>query len=145
MRLWSLHPSYLDIQELFSTWKEGLLAFSVINNPETQLHNHPQLIRFKISGDPIGTLGFYLNEIFLEAKNRGFNFEGSKIESINTSISISVTLGQLDYEAMNLLNTLQERDKTKFSDLNSIFKQKDVKTHPLFYIISGPVEKWEKI
>ncbi len=30
MRLWSLHPKYLDAQGLVALWREGLLALKVL-------------------------------------------------------------------------------------------------------------------
>jgi hypothetical protein len=143
MKLWSLHPSYLDIQGLHTVWQEGLLGMMIMENQDAGFQNDPQLIRFWLSGDPMGILGFYLSEIYNEAKNRGFNFDDYKLQKINNSLTISVNSGQIDYEALELMNILQKRDKEKFRELNQIFQQKSVKTHPLFYIIEGPVEKWE--
>jgi len=32
MRLWSLHPSYLDQKGLVALWREGLLALHVLSS-----------------------------------------------------------------------------------------------------------------
>jgi len=47
MRLWSLHPSYLDAKGLVALWREGLLAKAVLNGQTKGYKNHPQLERFK--------------------------------------------------------------------------------------------------
>jgi hypothetical protein len=44
MRLWSLHPSYLDGKGLAALWREGLLAKKVLENETKGYKNHPQLI-----------------------------------------------------------------------------------------------------
>ena len=60
MRLWSIHPKYLDSQGLIAIWREGLLAQSVLLKGEyterwvwgklkkikRAYYNHPQLYRF---------------------------------------------------------------------------------------------------
>nr|WP_243687290.1 pyrimidine dimer DNA glycosylase/endonuclease V [Methanobacterium formicicum] len=47
MRLWSLHPKYLDVKGLVALWREGLLARAVLKGKTKGYTNHPQLIRFK--------------------------------------------------------------------------------------------------
>ena len=49
MRLWSLHPKYLDIKGLVACWREGLLARKVLLDQTKGYKNHPQLIRFNRS------------------------------------------------------------------------------------------------
>jgi Pyrimidine dimer DNA glycosylase (EC 3.2.2.17)/DNA-(apurinic or apyrimidinic site) lyase (EC 4.2.99.18) len=52
MRLWSIHPKYLDVQGLLGLWREGLLAQKVLLGETKGYRNHPQLIRFKRTSDP---------------------------------------------------------------------------------------------
>ncbi len=47
MRLWSLHPKYLDRQGLLAVWREGLLAQKVLQGKTKGYKNHPQLKRFQ--------------------------------------------------------------------------------------------------
>ena len=47
MRLWSLHPSYLDSIGLVALWREGLLARKVLLGQTKGYTHHPQLIRFR--------------------------------------------------------------------------------------------------
>ena len=47
MRLWSLHPKYMDSKGLVALWREGLLARAVLKGQTNGYINHPQLIRFK--------------------------------------------------------------------------------------------------
>ena len=51
MRIWSLHPQYLDRQGLTAAWREGLLAQKVLTGTTKGYRNHPQLRRFRAAGD----------------------------------------------------------------------------------------------
>jgi len=46
MRLWSLHPKYLDPQGLVALWREGLLARAVLRGETRGCKAHPQLDAF---------------------------------------------------------------------------------------------------
>ena len=142
MRLWSLHPEYLDTKGLVAAWREALLAQKVLKGETTGYKNHPQLIRFKKSNDPMGAIGSFLNGIFMESLNRGFHFDANKINSKRFKGKIKVTSGQLEYEFDHLIKKLRYRDPEVFLRMQSI---KEIKSHPLFYVARGPVEPWEKI
>jgi hypothetical protein len=45
MRLWTLHPRYLDVKGLTAAWREALLAQKVLAGFTIGYMNHPQLIR----------------------------------------------------------------------------------------------------
>ena len=80
MRLWSLHPCYLDSVGLTACWRESLLAKKVLQNKTKGYKNHPQLYRFKEFSDPLKAIDIYLSEIYNEAKRRGYNYDKSKID-----------------------------------------------------------------
>ena len=63
MRLWSLHPGYLDCKGLVALWREGLLAQKVLLGATKGYRNHPQLDRFKLQTDPIAAIAAYLREV----------------------------------------------------------------------------------
>jgi len=46
MRIWSLHPKYLDTKGLVALWRDALLARHVLQGKTTGYKNHPQLNRF---------------------------------------------------------------------------------------------------
>ena len=79
MRLWSLHPSYLDAVGLVALWREGLLARKVLQGQTKGYIHHPQLFRFRETGNPIHVLDFYLKTVHDESIRRGYNFDLSKI------------------------------------------------------------------
>ncbi len=142
MRIWSLHPSYLDTKGLLALWRETLLAQSVLPKDKGGYVNHPQLNRFKACEDSMGAIGAYLQEIFLEAEKRNFKFAGNKILHINSNIKIPVSSGQINYEMEHLRNKLKVRDPDKYKLIESIT---EIKLHPLFYETDGPVADWEVI
>ena len=47
MRIWTLHPKYLDAKGLVALWREALLAKHVLEGKTVGYLNHPQLTRFK--------------------------------------------------------------------------------------------------
>ncbi|WP_298458968.1 pyrimidine dimer DNA glycosylase/endonuclease V [uncultured Cellulomonas sp.] len=51
MRIWSVHPGYLDRQGLTACWREGLLVQKVLTGTTKGYRNHPQLRRFRAAGD----------------------------------------------------------------------------------------------
>ena len=145
MRLWSLHPKYLDCKGLVAVWREGLLAKKVLEGKTRGYKNHPQLIRFKNLKDPIKAIESYLYYIYLEAKRRGYNFDKSKL-SIKKPLSriMPVTSGQLEYEFSHLCKKLKKRD-LKFYEYLCKQKIEKLKPNPIFYSVKGSVEPWEKI
>ena len=52
MRLWSIHPQYLDTKGLVALWREALLAQNVLHGNTKGYKNHPQLLRFKGISNP---------------------------------------------------------------------------------------------
>ena len=142
MRLWSLHPKYLDSKGLVALWREGLLAQSVLFGKTGRYKNHPQLTRFRNTRQPSRFLSTFLFHIFQEARARGYDFKRSKIRSPKTSRKLSVTTGQIKYEWKWLLRKLQKRDRKRYAEIRSA---KRIEIHPLFRRKQGPVEGWEKI
>jgi hypothetical protein len=41
MRLWTLHPQYLDAKGLVAVWREALLAQHVLSGATTGYRRHP--------------------------------------------------------------------------------------------------------
>ena len=142
MRIWSIHPKYLDAKGLVAVWREALLAKNVLEGKTKGYKNHPQLNRFKIAKNPVDAINQYLSEIFIEASNRNYNFDKQKINLKYKKNELTVTIGQLNYEVRHLLNKLQIRDTIKFERLKTNTK---FDSHPLFKVIDGEIENWEII
>jgi len=142
MRVWSIHPKYLDSKGLVALWRETLLAKNVLENKTTGYKNHPQLTRFRESKKAIDCIDQYLWEVYKEAERRNYSFNKNKIRQIIKSISLTVTTGQLDFEIEHLKAKLKLRDREKLKEL---LATKKFEPHPLFKIIEGKIEPWEKL
>jgi len=142
MRIWSLHPKYLDTKGLVALWRETLLAQHVLAGKTKAYKNHPQLIRFKRSENPSDLINQYLAEVYEEATKRGYNFNRDKIDWNYNPAKIDLTQGQLDYEVLHLLNKLKTRDLIRLKKLKKI---EIWDSHPIFNIVPGKIEEWEII
>jgi hypothetical protein len=141
MRLWSLHPRYLDAKGLTALWREGLLARKVLQNRTKGYRNHPQLERFRVQKDPVAAIDFYLRAVIEESLQRGYRFDESKI-GIGQPVSlIPITDGQLRYELEHLRKKLRLRDPGFYKEILSI---KAPEPHPLFHIVPGNIADWER-
>jgi hypothetical protein len=142
MRLWSLHPQYLDVKGLTAVWREGLLAQKVLQGGTRGYRYHPQLQRFLIQPHPVAAVAAYLFAVWVEAERRGYHFDRTKLAiSIDVS-SIPVTRGQIRYEWAHLLSKLFRRDLERYQELIGIVEPEP---HPLFIIVNGDIEIWEAI
>ncbi|WP_345990496.1 pyrimidine dimer DNA glycosylase/endonuclease V [Sulfurimonas sp. HSL1-2] len=142
MRLWSLHPKYLDAKGLVALWREALLAQNVLLGKTKGYRNHPQLIRFKQCADPAAAIACYLGFVADEADSRGYRFDRKKIAKYTACDALPVTQGQLAYEWTHLLNKLERRDPERYNTLVSL---QGMKPHPLFTVVEGHVETWEVV
>lgn len=141
MRLWSLHPRYLDRRGLVALWREALLAQAVLRGGTRGYRAHPQLERFRARRDPVAAVGAYLSTIQREAEARGYRFDRGRIAVIGEHIRLKATRGQLAYEFGHLLNKLRHRDAPRYRSLRLT---KCIIPNPLFTITPGPVEPWER-
>jgi Pyrimidine dimer DNA glycosylase len=142
MRIWSLHPKYLDAKGLVALWRETLLAKNVLQNKTKGYKHHPQLNRFKNSQRPIATINLYLSFVYDEASARGYKFDKKKFIRTDKKLKLTVTSKQLDYEVKHLLKKLKVRDPKKFKELKSV---NIFQPHSLFKVIPGNIESWEII
>ncbi len=140
MRLWSLHPRYLDSKGLVALWREALLAQKVLSGGTKGYRNHPQLDRFKQLRNPAGALASYLAAVWREANARGYHFDKSKIGTCSRGKKIAVTRGQMDYELAHLRAKLQRRDLAAYGRIENL---KRAEPHPSFELVPGPVADWE--
>ncbi len=141
MRIWSIHPKYLDSKGLVALWRETLLAKNVLENKTKGYKNHPQLERFKDSAKPLESINFYLKHVWIEACARNYSFNKEKFSEVSTIQKIDVTTGQMAYEKEHLFNKLMQRDPVKYHEINTL---PELEPHPLFNLIQGDISPWEK-
>ena len=142
MRLWSLHPKYLDPRGLVALWREALLAQKVLAGATKGYRSHPQLDRFRQSSHPMRAIASYLWSVADEAKERRYLFDVSKIAMRRGRVTIPVTKGQLAYELTHLKQKLRERDPKR---LQLVSERKPVKINSTFKAVNGPIAPWERV
>ncbi|MFO1424729.1 MAG: pyrimidine dimer DNA glycosylase/endonuclease V [Candidatus Competibacteraceae bacterium] len=141
MRLWSLHPKYLDPRGLVALWRETLLAQAVLRGETRGYHHHPQLDRFKNNAAPLAAISLYLEAIHAEAETRGYSFDKSKIQQVQKQVTLAVTSGQMEYEWAHLMAKLKARNPAYYQRWR---ETKLPVPHPLFEVYAGDVESWER-
>ena len=141
MRLWSIHPKYLDPQGLVALWREGLLAKRVLEGKTKGYRSHPQLDRFRSTPDTTELINFYLHSICDEADKRGYKFDRTKLSSRSSKKKkLNVTRGQIDYEWSHLLKKLFKRSRKRFYEIRTTDSPE---AHPIFRVVDGEIEDWE--
>lgn len=142
MRLWSLHPRYLDRQGLLALWREALLAQAVLRGETRGYRHHPQLERFVGHPEPLSAISTYLRAVFAEAVARGYAFDEGKIKGQATRQRLTVSDGQLAFEWSHLMAKLQRRNPERFREWR---REGAPEAHPLFRVAEGGVASWEKV
>jgi hypothetical protein len=141
MRLWSLHPRYLDPQGLVALWREALLAQAVLRGETRGYRHHPQLDRFRDQSAPLAAMALYLKAIHAEAEARGYAFDRHKFRATRTRLMIPVTSGQIAHEWAHLMEKLRRRNPEHYLKWRNAAAPRP---HPLFRVRDGEVEPWER-
>jgi hypothetical protein len=141
LRLWTLHPRYLDPQGLVALWREALLARAVLRGLTRGYRHHPQLERFRSHPSPRLAISAYLAAIHAEAVARGYSFDKSKIGPVRSVRPIATTNGQVSLEWQHLLAKLSRRNPALHEHWRKLGSPR---CHPLFARVPGPVEPWER-
>jgi hypothetical protein len=142
MRLWSLHPRYLDAQGLVALWREALLARAVLRGRTRGYRHHPQLERFRAHPAPLSAINAYLKELHAEAQRRGYAFDRTKVGPVRTHSPMPLTKGQLQFEWLHLLAKLRTRTPILHRKWRAIAEPQ---AHPLFRIGRGNIARWERL
>ena len=141
MRLWTLHPKYLDPRGLVALWREALLAKAVLRGRTRGYRHHPQLERFRAAALPVGAINAYLRIVHAEARRRGYRFSARKLAGPQSAERISATRGQLAFEWRHLMRKLRRRAPGQYRALRAL---RAPQAHPLFRLQTGPVAPWER-
>ncbi|GAA5002241.1 DNA lyase [Pseudoluteimonas lycopersici] len=141
MRLWSLHPRYLDPQGLVALWRETLLARKVLRGETRGYRHHPQLQRFREARDPLAAIDAYLAAVQAEATARGYAFDPSKFDASARAEPIAVARGQLKHEWSHLMCKLEVRSPELHARWRDLQRPR---AHPSFRVVPGGVADWER-
>jgi Pyrimidine dimer DNA glycosylase len=141
MRLWTVHPRFLDSKGLVAAWRDALLAQKVLAGATRGYRHHSQLARFQAHVDPLAAIAMFLVGLADEAQSRGYRFDTSKISGRTFTEQMAETSGQLLYEWGHLKAKLRVRAPQMSRQLRKI---KMPEPHPLFRIVPGKVRDWER-
>jgi pyrimidine dimer DNA glycosylase len=141
VRLWTLHPRYLDAQGLTALWREALLARAVLRGRTRGYRHHPQLERFRAHPAPRAAINAYLASVAAEADLRGYSFDRRKIGPRRRGVHLKVSAGQIAYEWQHLLGKLARRSPQLHGRWRG---ERRPQTHPLFRAVPGDIESWER-
>jgi hypothetical protein len=141
MRLWTVHPSYLDAKGLVAAWREALLAQKVLAGKTRGYRHHPQLRRFQEQAKPRHAIAAFLRGLADEAQHRGYHFDTSKILRAKPVQPIAETEGQLLFEWKHLRGKLRARAPLLYRRYRKLSRPEP---HPLFRLVPGGIREWEK-
>lgn len=141
MRLWSLHPKYLDRQGLGALWREGLLAQAVIRGCTRGYRAHPQLDRFRHPHKARGLIAAYLHAVWREADRRGYHYDIGRILGRPAAGRLPVPRGQIRWEWKHLRSKLRARSPSTLKRWSAVVQPH---LHPLFRAVPGGVAAWER-
>ena len=142
MRLWTLHPRYLDTRGLVALWREALLAKAVLRGRTRGYRHHPQLDRFREHASPRSAINAYLHAVHVESLERGYRFDRSKVGPVRSIPGLTASAGQLEYEWKHLLAKLRSRSPEDYRRLKALARPEP---HPMFALVEGAVAPWEII
>ena len=140
MRLWTLHPRYLDPKGLVALWREALLAQAVLADATRGYRHHPQLARFRAARRPLAAIGAYLEGVHREARARGYAFDAARIIERGARARLAASVGQMRLERRHLARKLEARHPAALARL----RRAPLTAHPMFRIGPGGVAEWER-
>lgn len=145
MRIWSLHPRYLDKTELIGSWNDGLRALKLLAQNHTNTIFRPELSRFRTQSEPLVAIERYLLNIAKEASRRGYSLDIKKLPPLPVfpTFKIAVSSKQVEYEWHQLMHLLAGRSP-RF--MRRIENSPTHDTNPIFKSLPGKeLETWEKL
>lgn len=117
-------------------------AQKVLSGETRGYRKHPQLLRFRACPDPLAAIATYLVSVANESETRGYSFNKAKITAGRVNYNLRLTRGQFIYEWEHLKAKLSRRDPLWFLQF---FDLEMPESHPLFLIVAGSLELWEKM
>ncbi len=122
-------------------WREALLAQAVLTGRTRGYKQHPQLKRFLEAPTPQKYIAEYLKAVHAEGEKRAYHFDATKIGNGGKVEPLHVTEGQLAFEWEHLESKLRVRARRWMRGLRGV---EVPEPHPLFLVVPGDVEEWEK-
>lgn len=149
MRLWSIHPKYLDSKRLVTQWREALLCRAILDGKTKGYKEHPHFLRVKSHSQPYYFINSFLYVIWEEGKQRKFQFDKSKlmenlVQKYEEPLQLmEVTEGQVQYEFDFLQKKFGEFHIQYIKNLQN-FNDFGIEVNPCFIKIFGDIMNFEK-
>ena len=142
MRIWSFHPQYLDPTGLSRLINESIAGYRALTNaPGDYPPNwtkHPQIERWRGRADDLQRYILFCLDVWTQQKLCRIDIMSELVEPWQ---SMHVNDAQLAYEWRHYLTKLQKRNLELYDSLLGAVP----KAHPMFQIVTGPIEKWERV
>jgi hypothetical protein len=125
-----------------------LLAQAVLEGKTKGYRNHPQLNRFYAQADGgIFAISTYLHYIARESDFRGYKFNRNKFHPFEEHETIPVTTLQIGYELALLEYKISVRKGKEIKNSPYLLSCEQAQNfvHPLFHVVPGKIENWEKV
>jgi hypothetical protein len=144
MRLWTIHPKYLDRMGLLGLWREALATQSILlgNKPNSPYRHHPQVKRFSQLARPIPAIVEYLKWIWVEGRARGYKFnQDLAVETTNQFCRFYISEAQLAYEYDLIGDKILSRDMEWYNTAYEHLNFDEIEPHPLYTV--DPRTEWQ--
>lgn len=137
MKIWTVHPKYLNSTELIHAWRTGLYAQKSFSNDDIfdlNISEHSSLdvfysINTKIQSDAVT---YYLMSIYNESVNRNYNFDRSLLsEVLDPDLKISIYKSRVIDDYYELTEKYAKTNDEFSMLLHSVEK---LELHPLFTV-----------
>lgn len=130
MRIWSIHPKYLDEQSLKECWNDGIV---LLNNISKEKRSSYSKI-CKTYQVPVVQITTYLYFILQESLVRDYKLDSSKLTFglLAFSEKVEARKGEITVEFSSLMENMKDVNFNKYRRLSSL---KKIELHPLFKIV----------
>lgn len=133
MRVWTIHPKYLNRKELSACWHDGLRALKVLSEPEKYQRFYEGLSVFRVQSEPVYALAKYLQAIGKEGVKRGLQMDLSLLPEVpkDFRLKIPVSEERIASERKLLTKRLAGLGRWHLRKFQSMLPGR---TNPLFFV-----------
>jgi len=174
VRLWSVHPRYLDTAGLTACWREALLAQKVLTGMTRGYRRHPQLERF-LQGSALSaarTTPRNPQDLSLrgtdpaESSGGGPPWPGDRVVAYLHGVADEADARGYRYDRSRIAGPRRAVEPVDVTDGQVAYEWRLLRTklatrspvvldrwrdvvvpevHPLFVVVAGPVARWEVV
>jgi len=136
VRLWTIHPRYLDDEALREAWRDGLNLRRALKIGSKAAEPCPDAAPWIAeSRQPVRALDLYLHAIHGEARRRGRSFDASKLGPVDTKTKIPIPSSWVSADWRDLRAIVAKRSPGFFPRIESVQRPH---CHPAFRRVSTP-------